>query len=218
MTLPAHVAQVYSLACRRLSPEQPWPPVPAMRAMVGGTFGPSKALPWHRILFTEYTMHTEIARMVDEYDRGVLTRRELIGRLTALGALLTGGGFSAAQTTKPATAPEAPVAPAEPLQLKALDFQHVALNVADVARSTEFYIKHLGMRLWQAGGDMSSFLTMPGGGWLALYKGEPVGYHHCCYIIENYNPDRAIEAFNTAGIKTDRRGNRVYVRDPDRVL
>ena len=74
------------------------------------------------------------------------------------------------------------------------------------------------MSLWQAGGEQSAFLTMPGGGWLALYKGAPVGLHHCCYIVENYSPERTTEAFNAAGIQSELHGRRVFVRDPDRVL
>lgn len=151
-------------------------------------------------------MQAQLNLLVDEYERGRCTRRELIHRLAALAAL---GGVlphAVAQTTAPAPRPDP--------TFTATDLNHIALSVTDVQRSRRFYERHLGLRTTSDGGQSNCFMTT-GRGWLALFRGENPGLHHYCYTIDDYDPDRAVATLKAAGLEPDRRGNRVYFDDPD---
>ncbi len=144
-------------------------------------------------------MEAEITNLVEQFECGRLTRRQLIGRLT---------GFAAAMSAAPAA-----FGAREGSTFKATDVNHVALSVTDVARSRVFYEEHLGLETTRAG-STSSFLSC-GTDFLALFKGKVAGLHHYCYSIGDYAPDTAVKRLVAVGLKPDRRGNRVYFKDPD---
>lgn len=150
-------------------------------------------------------MHTCTAdRMLDDYDHGRITRRQLVAQLLALGAAAaTGSGAALGQDA----AEGAPT-----FQSTGLD--HIALSVTDIDRSVQFYQKHLGLRVTSQG-RASAFLDTGGGEFLALFRSDTPGMHHYCYSIRDYNPDRAVAKLETAGLTVRRAGNRVYFDDPD---
>ncbi|MEM7354249.1 MAG: VOC family protein, partial [Acidobacteriota bacterium] len=82
-------------------------------------------------------MHAEISKMVEDYDRGQLTRRQLVTRLAdaaaMAGASLRGDTPAAAQQTSPT--------------FQATGVDHIALSVSDIARSRQFYEQHLGLQV-----------------------------------------------------------------------
>jgi catechol 2,3-dioxygenase-like lactoylglutathione lyase family enzyme len=154
-------------------------------------------------------MQAQITRVVDEYDSGRLTRRQLVAHLTFL---------AAAAATAPALAQSAisggAPPPPPPSTFQALDLNHIALRVTDIGRSVEFYRRHLGLAE-ASRSDSSAFLRCGARGFVALFRSEQAAMDHYCYSIEEYDPARAVATLEAAGLAARRRGDRVYFDDPD---
>jgi catechol 2,3-dioxygenase-like lactoylglutathione lyase family enzyme len=149
-------------------------------------------------------MHTDIAEhLVEQLERGLLSRRQLASRLIGLGATLavTSNAVGASQDREGT--------------FQATGLDHVALDVRDVARSRDFYVKHLGLKVIRDGGQDNCFLGSGGDFFLTLFRGDRPGLNHYCYAIKGYDPDPAEEKLKAAGLKPRREGNRVYFHDPD---
>ncbi len=142
----------------------------------------------------------QIERIVQDFENGKLSRRGLIAALTGL----------VATTSVPGRAPSE-----EAGTFTATGLNHIALRVADVARSRDFYAKHLALREVR-GGSTSSFLSF-GSGFLALFRGEP-GLHHYCFSVEGYEVQDAARRLRAAGIEPDVQGGRIYFPDPDGLI
>lgn len=151
-------------------------------------------------------MQTQIVKMINDFEHGQLSRRQLIAHLTGLFAASLGATVTFADQ-QPMSAAANP-AGAEPT-FDATDLNHIALSVADVERSQKWYQRHLGLRPTGREG----FLTT-GKGWLALFQGEP-GLHHYSYSVANYEPAEAVARLKAAGLTPRREGERVYFDDPD---
>jgi catechol-2,3-dioxygenase len=143
-------------------------------------------------------METEITRLVDDFERGRLTRRQLVAHVAALAAAV-------------AAAPARGQGAASTFQATAVD--HVALRVTDVERSRRFYEAHLGLKVTDCGAQ-SCFLSC-GDDFLALFRNASPGLDHYAYAIEGYTADSAVAKLEAAGLAAKRRGNRVYFDDPD---
>ena len=151
-------------------------------------------------------MQSDIAEtLVEDFERGLLSRRQLVARLMGLGAALAVMPSSAeARQGDGAT-------------FQATGLNHVALNVHSVPRSRDFYIKHLGLKVTRDGGEANCFLGSGDNFFLTLFKGEQPGLNHYCYTIRGYDPERAEEKLKAAGLKPRREGNRLYFPDLDRI-
>lgn len=152
-------------------------------------------------------MHSANAsESVDLFLSGRLSRRQLIGRLMALGAAAAGmGGATRAQ-------PAGETAAAGPT-FQAASVDHIALNVTDVARSSDWYVRHLGLRVASQGRE-SAFLYA-GQDFLALFRAEQPGLHHYSFGIAGYNQQAAAARLRQAGLVPKLRGGRTYFDDPD---
>jgi catechol 2,3-dioxygenase-like lactoylglutathione lyase family enzyme len=149
-------------------------------------------------------MQIDIAEsLVKDFERGLLSRRQLASRLVGLGAAL-------GVMPRVAKASEG-----ESNTFQATGLSHVALNVTSVPRSRDFYIKHLGLKVIREGGEDNCFLGSGDDFFLTLFKGERPGLNHYCYAIRDYAADQAEEKLKAAGLKPRREGNRVYFPDPD---
>ncbi len=127
-------------------------------------------------------MQPDIAEtLVEDFERGLLSRRQLASRLMGLGAALS---------VMPRVA-EARQGESSTFQATGLD--HVALNVSSVLRSRDFYIKHLGLKVIRDGGEDNCFLGSGHDFFLTLFKGERPGLNHYYYSIKGYDADRAEE-------------------------
>jgi catechol 2,3-dioxygenase-like lactoylglutathione lyase family enzyme len=147
-------------------------------------------------------------QLVNAFERGTLSRRQLVVQLMAIGA--ASAGFAAlARAAEPAT---------KPATFSATSIDHLALSVTDVKRSVAFYQQHLGLKLTRDGGEGSAFLNCGERDFLALFRGEKPGLHHFSFSIPNYNADDAAKRIEAAGLKLDRQGNRVYFPDPDGLI
>jgi catechol 2,3-dioxygenase-like lactoylglutathione lyase family enzyme len=149
-------------------------------------------------------MQPDIAeKIVQDFERGQLSRRQLVSRLMGLGAAL-------------AVVPRAAEAnQGDSSTFQATDLNHIALNVSSVPRSRDFYIKHLGLKVMRDGGEDNCFLGSGEGFFLTLFKGDKPGLNHYCYSIRGYAADQAVEKLKAAGLKPRREDNRVYFPDPD---
>jgi len=142
-------------------------------------------------------MEATIANLVQSYERGKISRRELISALALVAAALG----------------PAPAAPAS--TFKGLGFNHLALGVTDIARSRDFYMKHLGMNiLRETSGDC--FLGL-GPDFLALFKRPKAEMDHFCIAIENYEVGAVTAELKRQGLKPNQPSGtrRVYFPDPD---
>ena len=152
-------------------------------------------------------MQTQIVKMINDFEHGRLSRRQLIAHLTGMFAASLGATIVFAdQQSGSSAANPADSAPT----FDAIDLNHIALRVTDVRRSQKWYQKHLGLKPKGEEG----FLTT-GKGWLALFEGQKPGLHHYCYSITNYDPAEAVARLKAAGLTPRREGGRVYFDDPD---
>ena len=147
-------------------------------------------------------MHGEITKWLDDYDRGRLSRRQLIALLP---------GFAGAMAAVPRLAHAGARADTT---FTATDINHIALTVTDLDRARAFYERHLGLEVARQG-STSCFLRCTEHDFVALFKGEKPAMNHYCYAIEQYDPGVAIEKLKAVGIEPRRRGDRVYFDDPD---
>jgi catechol 2,3-dioxygenase-like lactoylglutathione lyase family enzyme len=145
-------------------------------------------------------------QLVEDFERGLLSRRQLVSRLMGLGATLA--------LIRDARAGQGH---GEESTFKATGIDHVALDVTSVPRSRDFYMKHLGLRVVTDGGEDNCFLGAGSGGhfFLTLFKGDKPGLNHYCYKIEGFDPEKAGEALKRVGLKPELVDGRVYFLDPD---
>ena len=145
-------------------------------------------------------MGTTISKIVRNYECGKISRRELISGLALLAA--------AARTTAAAPAST----------FKGLGFNHLALDVTDIARSRDFYMKHLGMNVLRESAS-DCFLGL-GPDFLALFKREKAEMDHFCIAIENYEVAAVTAELKRQGLNPNQPSGsqRVYFRDPDGLM
>jgi catechol 2,3-dioxygenase-like lactoylglutathione lyase family enzyme len=160
-----------------------------------------------------------IDTIVDEFERGRLSRRQLVASLVGLGAATaTFGGTACAQQSNEEQSRESDREEAQPepsgSTFQATGLDHIALDVTDVARSREFYAKHLGLRVIR-GDDRALFMGAERDFFLTLFRAERPRMHHYCYSIREFNADDAVQKLADAGLRPERTGNRVYFPDPD---
>jgi catechol 2,3-dioxygenase-like lactoylglutathione lyase family enzyme len=142
-------------------------------------------------------MHQLISNLLTRYERGQLTRRDLIGGIAAF-----------------ATAAQAAPAPASST-FKGVDVNHLALRVTNVKRSRDFYQKLLGMPVARETAG-NCFLGL-GDNFLALFKNSVPGMDHYCLSIEDFDVARVTEELKRQGLnpRQPEGSERVYFDDPD---
>jgi catechol 2,3-dioxygenase-like lactoylglutathione lyase family enzyme len=137
--------------------------------------------------------------LLEAYDRGTLTRRQLLQALAMMAA-------PAAQTDAGSVS-------------KGRMLHHVNLQVADVARSEAFYRKLLGLgpsRTVQ--GPDNHGLDLAGGGLLILQKSTMPGrIDHFCVGVDRFDADRMRAAAKAAGFERVQgtAADNFIVTDPD---
>ncbi len=162
-----------------------------------------------------------VDKIVDDFERGRLSRRQLVASLVGLGAATaTFAGVRAQQGAEERPQSQDQEASSQNQKaenehtFEATGLDHIALDVTDVARSRDFYAKHLGLRVIR-GDDRALFMGADRDFFLTLFRAEQPRMHHYCYSIRNYNADEAVQKLADAGLRPERTGNRVYFPDPD---
>jgi catechol 2,3-dioxygenase-like lactoylglutathione lyase family enzyme len=145
-------------------------------------------------------MKAEIAAMVDQFQEGRLSRRQLIARLTALVGIASIDDRLDAQ---------------EPSTFQALGLNHLALRVTDLDRSQRFYEQHLGMKLIPSRDPTSLRLMACGPHVLNMFKADRPQMDHVCFTIDNYDPKIAAGRLRAKGLEPDVEGDRTHFFDPD---
>jgi len=158
-------------------------------------------------------------KIVDEFEQGRLSRRQLVAALVGLGAAAVAGkeAIGAQQPAADSAQPEEPRTGQQATQeptFEATGLDHIALDVTDIDRSRDFYMKHLGLRVVR-GDDRALFLGADRDFFLTLFQAERPRMHHYCYSIREFNADDAVQKLGDAGLRPRRTGNRVYFPDPD---
>ena len=148
-------------------------------------------------------MIENIDALVTSYERGTLSRRQLLQALAVLATPVDVG----AQTSPPGL-------------MKGRMLHHVNLQVSDVARSEAFYRRLLGFgptRVVQ--GPDNHGLDLPAGGLIILQKSDQPGrIDHFCIGVETFEADRLRTSVKAAGIDVQGTANdNLSVRDPDGV-
>ena len=88
-------------------------------------------------------MQTQIIKLINDFEHGRMSRRQLIAHLTGMFAATVGAtiAFADQQTQLAAPSPADSTA-----TFDATDLNHIALSVSDVQRSEKWYQKHLGLK------------------------------------------------------------------------
>ena len=144
-------------------------------------------------------MESIISNLVTRFEKGSLSRRDLVQGLTMLAA---SGTVASAQ---------------EDLNFKTATIDHISIQVADVKRSTEFYQKMFGFKV--VSGEPARNIVRLGntGNLVSLNQEKPTGtIDHFAIGIPKYNKDVAVRYFTQRGIKP-LEGNFAgfHVLDPD---
>jgi catechol 2,3-dioxygenase-like lactoylglutathione lyase family enzyme len=139
-----------------------------------------------------------IDTLIAQYDKGQLTRRQLVQAL----AMLALPGAAAAQ----------PAAPAIP----ALSLNHVSLAVSDPEASKAFFQRTFGMPVVSTQGTGINLAL--GTSFLGLYKmPNPGRVDHVCFGVDGYEVNAMAAKLEAQGIKATIRKDKpeVYFTDPD---
>jgi catechol 2,3-dioxygenase-like lactoylglutathione lyase family enzyme len=165
-------------------------------------------------------MTAEVERLVRCFEQGAMSRRELIAGLGAL--CVAPAAATGAASATPVSQPEQ----RSPIPLSGID--HVALRVADLARSTAFYRDRLGGRIRSQSSD-STFLDI-GNQWVALFARGAVstGYaatqpgmdHLSFHSPQHRSLGERMGVLRSHGFDpvSPPGSNRVYFRDPDGII
>jgi len=148
-------------------------------------------------------MRDGIDRLLTRYEKGDITRREL---LVALGALVIAAPVAA--TPEPAIG-----------TVKQLN--HVTIFVRDVRKSVEFYRGMFGMEVLTPqppGVNLKS-----GSGFLGIYPAQEraTGINHLCFGLDNFDADAVLKKLESRGVtgRIRLRGDtrELYFTDPDNI-
>jgi catechol 2,3-dioxygenase-like lactoylglutathione lyase family enzyme len=170
-------------------------------------------------------MSPTIDELLQKYEQGKVTRRDVV---MALSALFMSSGAAAANQAKPAAAP---------IAVRSLN--HASIAVADVDRSVQFYQSVFGMRVISREGTAENPIAgggqnLPGAGivvnlapgpgpeFIGIYKAEPAGHiGHFCLGVQNFDADATMKVLEGRGIKARMRtrgvSKEIFLTDPDNV-
>jgi len=144
--------------------------------------------------------------LLQQYENGQLSRRDLLGALALLIAAPSAGSAAAQTASKPVGA------------VKSMN--HVSIFVPDVKKAVQFYQDLFGMPILtrqDAGINLST-----GNGFFGLYPraGATAGsIDHICFGMENFDADAVLKQLADRGIKGNIRlrgeTKELYFTDPD---
>jgi catechol 2,3-dioxygenase-like lactoylglutathione lyase family enzyme len=147
-------------------------------------------------------MSSVIDDLVEHFDQGTLSRRQLVQGLTALAA--AGGALPAAAQATP---------------FSATRIDHISIQVTDLARSIEFYQKIFGLKIINE--DKENEIVRMGVTRIivSLHRKPPVGIvDHFAIAIDDFDRDAVTAELARHGLKAEQNLDYgFYVRDPEGV-
>jgi catechol 2,3-dioxygenase-like lactoylglutathione lyase family enzyme len=145
-------------------------------------------------------MQQLIEKMVTDFERGKLSRRQLAAALAGLVAV---------------SANAAPSAP----DLKVVGVNHVTLRVPDVERSTKFYQDVFGMTMRKASPTVKILGLNPNCFFgIEAANGKGAAVDHFALGIPNFKPKEAGAKLEKLGLKPDVAKDGLKFLDPDGIL
>jgi catechol 2,3-dioxygenase-like lactoylglutathione lyase family enzyme len=146
-------------------------------------------------------MEAVISNLLNRFERGALTRRELIQGL----AMLTAAGGTAS------------AAPLQDAGLKAAKIDHVSIQVTDLPRSIGFYQKMFGLTVISE--DKPNEIVRLGAGkvLVSLHHKSPTGLvDHFAIGVEKFNKESATQALKQRGASPeDNLDAGFHIKDPE---
>jgi catechol 2,3-dioxygenase-like lactoylglutathione lyase family enzyme len=155
-------------------------------------------------------METIIAKLLQDFEHGRLTRRQLIQTLAL--------GVTAASAV--GAAPAAAAAAAEGTTFKAIAVNHISYQVADYTKTRDFYAGLMGMKVTQDNGSQCYLTFGDHGSWLLARNGRAGNptpkVDHIAYTIETWDKDKVKTELDRRGLnpRVDTE-NSFHVKDPD---
>jgi catechol 2,3-dioxygenase-like lactoylglutathione lyase family enzyme len=145
-------------------------------------------------------MHLVIEKLLNDFERGGLTRRQLAA---ALAALATGA---------------APAAPKD-AGLKAVTLNHVTVRVPDVHKTSQFYQEFFGMPLKQHS-EKTHILGVGKSFFGIEQKGTPAALDHIDFGIAGFDADSVLAKLKARNLKVEAGGTKESFKfwDPDGFL
>jgi len=146
-------------------------------------------------------METTISKLVSRFERGALTRRELIQGLT----MLTAAGAAA------------PVAQGQNARIQVASIDHVSIQVSDLPRAVDFYRKMFGMPVTSETKEQQIVRLGTGRTMVSLSRRDPAGIvDHFAIGIESFDEDRVAQELRARGANPQRTlGTGFHITDPD---
>ena len=148
-------------------------------------------------------MNTELEVLLNRYEKGQISRRELLGALATVVISATG------------------TAAAEPAIGDVKQLNHVTLFVQDVQKSVAFYQNLFGMPVLTPQDPGINLKT--GSGFLGIYpaQGRATGINHVCLGLEKFDADAVVKKLKDrrldASIRLRGDTKELYFTDPDNV-
>lgn len=154
-------------------------------------------------------MEAIVAKLLNDFERGGMSRRDLIQKIAVAAAVSVPVG-SAAQ----AAAPAANAAASAPF--KVIGVNHLSFGVADYARTRDFYSGLLGLPV---SADTGKQCTLTFGKTRLIVKTRASGtpaYDHIAYSIANWDKEKVRAELTRRGLnpKEDTEYS-FHVKDPD---
>ena len=147
-------------------------------------------------------MIAELENLLSCYDRGLMSRRQLVAALAAVAT-----PAAATSAAAPAQAP-----------LRAATLNHVTLAVSDVERSRHFYGELLAMPIVSRQANGVNLGAGPAS-FVGLYDIASPRIHHYCLGVNNFDADTTLETLEQQGVKGRIRlrddVKELYFQDPD---
>ena len=145
-------------------------------------------------------MENIIAKLLNDFEQGKMNRRQLIRSIAV------------------AAAAAAPAAAAEGKGFKAVTVNHISYQVADYAKTRDFYVDLFGMKV---SGDNGRQANLSFGDTFLLPRNARNGgptplVNHIAYTIENWNKDKVEAELKRRGLEArPDTENSFHIKDPD---
>lgn len=146
-------------------------------------------------------MNEELDGLLNQYERGLLTRRQFLAASTALLAASS------------ALAAPAPIGKIEQLN-------HITVFVPDVQKSVQFYQDMFGMTVLTE--QKPGVNLAAGNGFLGIYpsqQGAAASFNHICFGMRNFDADATLKQLKDRGLQANIRmrgeTKELYFNDPD---
>ena len=140
-------------------------------------------------------MREIIENLLDDYERGSVSRTQLVETLADMAA-------------SPQSRPASSV-------FRGRTLNHITLKVSDLERSKEFYQEMFGLSVSKQTDD--GYILGLEDSFLGIYKTERVGLDHICLGIAAFQFDPVMEKLKQgpASLKPTCIGQRIFLHDPD---